>query len=76
MREFFGMVLGCALTILIVYLHDSGIGARTNEPGQTTSQTTRQIVNWDVAASEWANMQHNVRVAWDKLTANVERART
>jgi len=73
MREFFGMVLGCALTILTVYLHDSGIGARVaNEPGQST----RQIVNWDVAASEWANMQHNAAVAWDKLTANVERART
>jgi hypothetical protein len=73
MREFFGMVLGCALTILVVYLHDSGIGAKAaNEPGQTT----RQIVNWDVAATEWAHMQHNARVAWDKLTANVERART
>jgi hypothetical protein len=73
MREFFGMVLGCALTILIVYLHDSGIGASTpNEP----AQTTRQIVNWDVAASEWAHMQHNARMTWDKLTANVERART
>ena len=81
MREFFGMVLGCALTILVVYLHDSGIGtSAANEPNQTTSQTTsqatRQIVNWDVASSEWAHMQHNARVAWDKLTANVERART
>ena len=73
MRGFFGMVLGCALTILVVYLHDSGIGTPSaNEPGQTT----RQIVNWDVAATEWASMQHNVRVAWDKLTANIERART
>jgi hypothetical protein len=72
MREFVGMVLGCALTILVVYLHDSGIGTRTTEPGQAT----RQIVNWDVAATEWANMQHNARVAWDKLTASVERART
>lgn len=73
MREFFGMVLGCALTILIVYLHDSGIGAGT---ATGPAQATRQIVNWDVAAGEWARMEHNARVAWDKLTANVEKART
>jgi hypothetical protein len=73
MREFFGMILGCALTILVVYLHDSGIGAATTtEP----AQATRQIVNWDVAAGEWTRMEHNARVAWDKLTANVEKART
>ncbi len=73
MREFFGMVLGCALTILIVYMHDNGMGLNTaNEP----AQASRPIVNWDVAAGEWARMQHNARVAWDKLTANVEKART
>jgi hypothetical protein len=72
MREFFGMVLGCALTILIVYLHDNGTGLSSNEP----TQVVRPIVNWDVAAGEWARMQHNARVAWDKLTANIDKART
>jgi hypothetical protein len=72
MREFFGMILGCALTILIVYLHDSGIGTNT----AADPQATRQIVNWDVASGEWSRMQHNVRVAWDRLTANIEKART
>ena len=72
MREFFGMVLGCALTILIVYLHDNGTGLISNEP----TQVVRPIVNWDVAAGEWARMQHNARVAWDRLTANIEKERT
>jgi hypothetical protein len=73
MRQFFGMIVGCALTILIVYMHDSAIGSSTTgEP----AQGTRQIVNWDVAAGEWSRMQHNARMAWDKLTANVERAGT
>jgi hypothetical protein len=73
MREFFGMVLGCALTILVVYLHDNPItSSTTNDP----AQVTRPIVNWDVAAGEWTRMQHNARVAWDKLTANIEKERT
>ncbi len=72
MREFFGMVLGCALTILVVYLHDNGTGLASNEP----AQVVRPIVNWDVAAGEWARMQHNARVAWDRLTGSIEKART
>lgn len=73
MREFFGMVLGCALTILIVYLHDSGIGTGA---ANDSAQATRQIVNWDVASGEWARMEHNARVAWDRLTSNIDKART
>jgi hypothetical protein len=72
MREFFGMILGCALTILVVYLHDNGTLLASNEP----THVVRPIVNWDVAADEWTRMQHNARLAWDRLTANVEKART
>ncbi len=73
MREFFGMVLGCALTILIVYMHDNGIGSTA---ANDQAEASRPIVNWDVAAGEWGRMQHNARLAWDKLTANLEKART
>ena len=73
MRVFLGMVLGCALTILVVYMHDGRTGSST---ANEQAQTSRQIVNWDVAAGEWARMQQNARDAWDKLTSNVERART
>jgi hypothetical protein len=73
MREFFGMVLGCALTILIVYLHDAGVSSNAaNDP----AQPSRMIVNWSVASGEWSRMEHNARVAWDKLTSNIEKART
>ena len=72
MRLFVGMILGCALTILIVYMHDNVRISTTSD----SAQITRPIVNWDVAADEWANMQHNVRVAWDRLTGSIERART
>jgi hypothetical protein len=32
--------------------------------------TSRQIVNWDVAASEWGQVKENVRTTWLKLKAN------
>ena len=72
MREFFGMILGCALTILVVYLHDNGTLLASNEP----AQVVRPIVNWDVAADEWSRMEQNARVAWNRLTGSIERART
>ena len=66
MREFFGMVLGCALTILIVYLHDSGIGTGTaTEP----AQATRQIVNWDVAADDWNALKTRAHDDWVRISS-------
>jgi hypothetical protein len=73
MREFFGMVLGCALTILVVYLHDSGVNPNS---ASGPAASNRMIVNWDVAAGEWARMEQNARVAWDKLTSSIDKART
>ena len=62
---FRGMLLGMILLTGVVYAMDSMADANQ-----------KPIVNWDVAADEWANMQHNVRVAWDRLTGSIERART
>jgi hypothetical protein len=73
MRVFIGIVLGCVLTILVVYLHDVTAGSNAaNAP----SATSGAIVNWDVAAGEWGRLQKGVRVAWDKLTGTIDRART
>ncbi len=69
MRTLFGMVLGCMLTIGVVYAHDS-MAVSTVANG-TTGITSRAIVNWDVARSEWENVRENVRTAWLKLKANV-----
>jgi hypothetical protein len=69
MRTFLGMILGCLLTIAVVYAHDS-MATLTVASG-TTASTSRAIVNWDVAASEWGQVKENVRTAWLKLKANI-----
>lgn len=68
MRTFMGIVLGCLLTIGVVYIHDS-MASSTVASG-TSAGASRQIVNWDVAASEWGQVKDNVRTAWLKLKAN------
>jgi hypothetical protein len=68
MRTFFGMILGCSLTIAVVYVHDSM--ATSTVPSRGAAGSSRQIVNWDVAASEWSHVKRNVHTTWLKLTAN------
>jgi hypothetical protein len=74
MRTFFGMILGCLLTIGIVYLHD--VQATSSVASGTTGVETRQIVNWDVAQANWNKMTANAQDAWTKLKENVRRATT
>jgi hypothetical protein len=68
MRTFLGMILGCLLTIAVVYIHDSM--ATSTVASGATAGTSRQIVNWDVAASEWGQVKENVHTTWLKLKAN------
>lgn len=68
MRTFLGMILGSLLTIAVVYIHDSM--ATSTVASGTTASSSRQIVNWDVAASEWSEVKENVRTTWLKLKAN------
>ncbi|MGL4559718.1 MAG: hypothetical protein ACRCV5_19655 [Afipia sp.] len=68
MRTFLGMILGCLLTIGFVYIHDSM--ATSTVASDASAGTSRQIVNWDVAASEWGQVKENVRTTWLKLKAN------
>jgi hypothetical protein len=69
MRTFLGMVLGCLLTIGIVYIHD--VRASSSVASSTTGVETRQIVNWDVAQANWNKMTENARHAWLKLKESV-----
>ena len=69
MRTFIGMILGCLLTIGVVYVHDSMVTSAV--ANGTTASTPRAIVNWDVAKSEWVEVKENVRITWLKLKANV-----
>jgi hypothetical protein len=69
MRTFIGMILGCLLTIGVVYVHDSMVTSTV--ANGTTASASRSIVNWDVAKSEWVEVKENVRMTWLKLKANV-----
>jgi len=69
MRTLFGMILGCLLTIAVVYMYDT-MATSTVTSGPASAQRG-QIVNWDVAASEWGRMTDKVRLAWTRLTANI-----
>jgi len=62
------MILGCLLTVAVVYIHDSM--ATSTVASGTTASTSRQIVNWDVASSEWNEVKQNVHTTWLKLKAN------
>lgn len=62
MRTFFGMIVGAALTVGLIYVYDS---ASSNN---FTKANARTIVNWDVAAADWANLKIRTRDSWNKLT--------
>jgi hypothetical protein len=66
MRTFLGMILGCLLTIAVVYMHDT-MATSTVTSGPAGARN--QIVNWDIAASEWGKMTNNIRLAWNKLAS-------
>ena len=67
MRMFLGMIIGCLLTVAVVYIHDST--AATPVAGIATTSKPGAIVNWDMAAFEWGQVKEDVRTAWLKLTS-------
>lgn len=68
MRTLLGMILGCLLTIAVVYMHDS-MATSTVASGASAS-SSQQIVNWDVARSELGQVKADLHTAWLKLKAN------
>ena len=69
MRVFLGMILGCLLTVAVVYMHD--VSASSTVASSTSGTASQQIVNWEVASATWNGVKDNVRHAWGRLTANV-----
>ena len=63
------MILGSLLTIALVYVHDT-MGASTGASLETSS-TSKTIVNWDVAVSDWGLVKEGVRTTWLKLSAGI-----
>jgi hypothetical protein len=69
MRTFLGMILGCLLTIAVVYMHDSM--ATSTVANGSSATASRQIVNWDVARAELGQVSTDLHTAWLKLKANI-----
>ena len=66
MRTFFGMILGCLVTIGGVYIYDSMNTSRV-ATGDVAS-VNRTIVNWDVAATDWNLLKTRTREKWAELS--------
>jgi len=60
MRVLLGMILGCALTVAVAYLHDRG--TFSNEI------TTSPVVNWDTVSQNLDTLGARARAEWNRLT--------
>ena len=67
MQTFLGMILGALLLVAGVYIHDS-MATSTVASGQV-AQSSRTIVNWDVASNDWDTMKTRAREGWVRLSS-------
>lgn len=67
MRMFLGMILGALLLGTGVYIYDS-MQTSSVANGQV-AQANRTIVNWDVAATDWAALKLRAQNDWTKLSS-------
>jgi hypothetical protein len=67
MRTFIGMILGALLLVCGVYVYDSmQTSSATN--GQAAA-ANRTIVNWDVAATDWAALKVRAHDDWIRISS-------
>lgn len=64
MRFLLGIIVGAALTIFTAYVLDS----RTTVAGVETTNTHRQMVNWDIVSQNWNQFSDRVRGEWRRLS--------
>jgi hypothetical protein len=67
MQTFFGMILGALLLVAGVYAYDS-MQTSSVANGQV-AQANRTIVNWDVAASDWAALKTRAHDDWVRISS-------
>ena len=67
MRTFVGMILGALLLICGIYVYDS-MQTSSVANGQV-AQVNRTIVNWDVAADDWAKLKNRAHDDWVKISS-------
>ena len=67
MRVFLGMILGALLLVAGVYVYDSQ-STSTVANGQS-ARSSRTIVNWDVAATDWHALKTRAHDDWIRLSS-------
>jgi hypothetical protein len=59
MRFFFGLIIGCVLTVGSAYAFDKVF---------TSVPDAKPMVNWDVVANDWGHLTTLAREGWKKIT--------
>jgi len=67
MQMLLGIILGALLLVVGVYAYDS-MQTSTVANGQV-AQTSRTIVNWDVAAADWDALKRRAHDDWIRLSS-------
>lgn len=67
MRMFIGMILGALLLVCGVYVYDS-MQTSSVANGQVAT-ANRTIVNWDVAATDWAALKTRAHNDWVRISS-------
>ncbi len=67
MQTFLGMILGALLLTAGVYIHNS-MATSTVASGQV-AQSSRTIVNWDVASNDWDTVKTRAHEGWVRLSS-------
>jgi hypothetical protein len=67
MRTFFGMILGALVLVACVYVYDS-MNTSSVANGQV-AQSSRTIVNWDVASNDWQTLKKRAHDDWIRISS-------
>jgi hypothetical protein len=67
MQTFIGMILGALLLVGGVYVYDS-MQTSSVANGQVAT-ANRTIVNWDVAATDWAALKTRAHNDWIRISS-------
>lgn len=67
MQTFIGMILGALLLVGGVYVYDS-MQTSSVANGQVAT-ANRTIVNWDVAATDWAALKTRAHDDWVRISS-------
>jgi hypothetical protein len=72
MRTLFGIILGAALTVSVVFIADTWTtGPSTTTTGSSTAVEHRGMVNWDVVGDNLRILRDRAQQTWTTLSHKV-----